>query len=208
MTFKKLLITALTTATLTLSPAHVWAKAYQYTIDPEHSHIGFKVMHIGYAYTIGRFNDFSGSFVFDEETQSLSNLSATIKTRSVDTAHKKRDDHVRNDDFLDTSSYPEMTFILTDTQQINERQGQITGDLTLLGETKSVTLDVVWNKSGPYPFGGSAFSDPPYVLGASATATIKRSDFGMTYGIDNGLVGDEVEIILEIEAIRGEPVTP
>lgn len=181
---------------------------YEYKLDPDHSHVGFKVKHIGYAYTVGRFNSVAGEFVFNEEEQALSSLNAEITTRSVDTAHKKRDNHVRNSDFLDVNTYPLMSFVITENQQINENNGTITGNLTLLGVTNPVTLDVTWHKSGRYPFGGGAFSDPPYVLGASARTTIKRSDFGMAYGINNGLVADEVEINIEIEAVRGDKAQP
>ena len=181
---------------------------YEYQLDPDHSYVGFKVKHIGYAYTVGRFNTVSGEFIFNEETRELKSLKAEITGDSVDTAHKKRDNHIRNSDFLDVKKHPLITFSMTDNQQINEKKGTIIGNLTLLGITKSVTLDVIWHKSGPYPFGGGVFSGPPYVLGASARTTIKRSDFGMTYGVDSGLVGDDVDIIIEIEAIRGDKALP
>ena len=93
--------------------------------------------------------------------------------------------------------YPEITFRGTSAEQTGARTGKVIGDLTIRGVTKPVTLDVVLNKSGQYPFG-----DMHYATGISARTKIKRSDFGMTYAVESGLVGDEVEIILEFEAIR------
>ena len=193
---------------LFLIPATGHSVPYEYQLDPDHSHVGFKVKHIGYAFTVGRFNAVSGKFVFNEEAKNLKSLKAEVTPQSVDTAHKERDNHVRSSDFLDVETYPAMTFVMTGNQQISKNKGTITGNLTLLGVTKPVTLDVIWHKSGRYPFGGGAFSDPPYVLGASAQTTIKRSDFGMTYGVESGLVADEVDIIIEIEAVRGDKTQP
>ena len=91
--------------------------------------------------------------------------------------------------------YPEISFRGTAAEQTGARTGRITGDLTLRGVTRPVVLDVTWNRSGEYPIG-----DKHWAAGFSARTLIKRSDFGMTYALD--MVSDEVEIILEFEAIR------
>ncbi|MFC4350922.1 YceI family protein [Fodinicurvata halophila] len=168
----------------------------EYQLDPAHAYVLFKVEHAGYSHTIGRFNDVDGSFVFDEEAPSISDLEVTIQSESVDTNHEKRDEHLRSADFLDVETYPEITFAMTGSEQTGEKTGTITGDLTILDTTREVTLDVTWNKSATSPFGDN------YITGASATTTINRSEFGMEYGVESGAVGDEVDIEIEIEAIR------
>lgn len=178
------------------------AEPRQYEIDPNHLSIGFLVEHIGYQRVLGMFREASGSFVFDEENRSLSDLRVVIKTASVFSNHEKRDEHLRGPDFLNSTEFPEMVFDMTDAEPLGQRSGKVVGNLTLLGVTRPVELDVTWNKTAEYPFGGGLFSDNPYVTGISARGSFKRSDFGMTYGIDNGLVGDEVEMIIELEAIR------
>ena len=168
----------------------------RYRIDPEHLSIGFLVEHIGYAKVLGMFLEGEGGYTFDPEARTLSDLQVTIDADSVFTDHDDRDDHLRGDDFLETDDHPDITFVGTGATPTGERTGTVTGDLTIRGVTQPVTLDVVWNKSAEYPFGGN------YVMGISARTTIQRSDFGMTYALDNGWVGDDVEVIIELEAIR------
>ena len=172
------------------------AEPARYELDPEHVAIAFLVDHIGYAKTLGKFLEVEGSFLFDETVPSVSELEVAIAADSVFTAHERRDDHVRSNDFLAADDHPEITFVMTGAEPSGPRTGQVLGDLTIRGVTRPVSLDVTWNKSGSYPFNNN------YVTGISARTTIKRSDFGMTYAVENGLVGDEVEIIIEAEAIR------
>jgi len=172
----------------------------RYVLDPTHFSIGFLVTHVGFAKTLGMFRDASGSFEFDPETPAVSNIAVTIDASSVFTNNDKRDDHLRGADFLDVAKYPEITFKGTSAQPTGPRTGKVNGDLTIRGVSKPVSLDVTWNKSGQYPFG-----DQHYAIGISARTTVKRSDFGMTYALQGNLISDEIEIILEFEAIR-EPV--
>jgi len=172
------------------------AEMRDYKLDPEHLTVAFLVHHIGYADTLGRFNRVEGGFRFDEETATLGGGEIVVHTDSVDTGHERRDNHLRNADFFNVGEHPTMTFTFDDGEKVTERSGRVTGELTLLGVTRPLTLDVTWNKSGPYPFGDN------YVMGISARGTVKRSEFGMTYAVDNGWVGDEIELIIEIEAIR------
>lgn len=174
------------------------AEFERYEIDPAHFSIGFLVHHIGYADTLGMFLEGGGSFSFDESAPAVKDIEVTIAAESVFTNHDKRDDHVRGGDFLDAGDHPEIRFVGTEAEPTGETTGVITGDLTLRGVTRPVTLAVTLNKIGEYPFGDG----PPYVVGVSARTTIRRSDFGMTYAVENGWVGDEVEVILEFEAIR------
>jgi polyisoprenoid-binding protein YceI len=173
-----------------------------YRIDPEHASFGFLVSHIGYQNVLGMFREVAGSFRFDEETQTISDVTVTVKTASVFTNHEKRDEHLRKEEFLWTDRYPEMTFTMTSAQRTGERTGKVTGNLTLRGVTKPFTLDVTLNKVGEYPFGGGLFSKPNYVAGMSARGSFRRSEWGVLYGTDNGWVGDEVKLIIELEGIR------
>ncbi|WP_317055358.1 YceI family protein [Roseovarius rhodophyticola] len=171
----------------------------QYELDPTHTAIYFKVDHIGYAKTLGIFPNVTGSFSYDDETQELKDVNVTIQADSVNTFNEARDGHVRNKDFLHVSEHPQITFVATGGEPETENSGTVTGDLTILGQTQPVTLTVKLNKVGEYPFGHKR-----EVLGLSMTASIKRSEFGMTYAVDNGLVGDIVDINIETEAMKME----
>lgn len=178
------------------------AKPEKYVIDPEHFSIAMRVRHIGYFDLIGLFTEGAGSFTFDETKPAVSDIKVTIKTASFFSAHEKRDAHVRSADFLNAKEFPEMVFVGKRSEKTGDRTGKIHGTLTLRGVTKPLTLDVTWVKSGEYPIGGGLFGGKPYVTGINARGTLKRSDFGMTYALDNGLVGDEVTLILGFEARR------
>lgn len=186
---------------LTLSiPAQ--AKPEKYVIDPAHFSIAMSVRHIGFFDMIGLFTEGAGSFTFDESKPEVSDIRVTIKTASFDSGHEKRDGHVRSADFLNAKEFPEMVFVGTRSEKTGDRTGKIHGELTLRGVTKPLTLDVTWIKSGEYPIGGGLFGGKPYVTGINARGILKRSDFGMTYAVDNGFVGDDVTLILGFEARR------
>ncbi len=181
-------------------PTGAQAAPQSYVLDPQHLSIGFMVMHVGFAKTLGMFRKAEGSFVFDESEPAVRDIQATIDAASVFTDHEKRDEHLRANDFLAVEQYPTITFKGTSAVKTGPRTGRVTGDLTLRGVTKPVDLEVVWNKSGAYPFG-----DGHYAMGVSARTKIKRSDFGMTYALAGDMVGDDVDIIIEFEAIRQPP---
>ena len=183
-------------AALALSPAAV-AEPKTFVIDDEHFSIVFEIMHIGYAPVMGMFREVEGEFVYDEEARELSSGQLVFKSDSVYTDHEKRDDHVRGNDFLNTEEYPEITFTVTGFETTGENTGKVTGDLEMLGQTNPVVLDVTLNKAAVYPFGHEE-----YTLGISASTTLKRSDWGMTYGLDQNMVGNEVTLRFGFEAIR------
>jgi polyisoprenoid-binding protein YceI len=168
-----------------------------YKLDPEHLSVGFLVHHIGYAKVLGTFRNASGSYVFDEKIGRLSDVKIVVDTASVFTNHKKRDDHLRSADFLNSSEFPQMVFTAADAKRTGERTFAIEGKLDLLGKSKPLVLEATWNKSGDYPI-------PPkgYAMGVSARGSFKRSAHGMMYAVDNGWVGDQVELIIEFEARR------
>jgi polyisoprenoid-binding protein YceI len=175
----------------------VRAEMREYQIDPEHLTIGFLVEHTGYAKVLGQFRVASGSYQFDEETGELSDVSIVVETGSVFTDHEQRDAHLRSQDFLDTRRFPMMTFSAVTARPQGNRTYELAGQLNLLGVTRPLTLTASWNKSGRYPMGLR-----PYVMGVSARGSFQRSAFGMTYAVENGWVGDAVEIIVEFEARR------
>ena len=188
------MLAALAAALVHAAPAV--AAPERYRLDPEHLSIGFLVGHIGYADVLGKFLRAEGDFVLDEKARTVSDIKVTIDAASVFSNHEARDDHVRKADFLDVARFPTITFVSTGATATGPDTGTIDGDLTIRGVTRPVTLDVTLNKTGPYPFGDN------YVAGVSARTTIRRSDFGMTYAVENGWVGDEVQVIIELEAIR------
>ena len=181
----------------TAQPAN--AEPREYHLDPAHLSIAFAVHHIGFADVIGLFTQASGRFVYDEAANDLLELEATITADSVFTAHSARDNHLRGRDFLQVAEHPEIRFVMTEAEAETATTGRVHGELTILGVTRPVTLDVTLNRTGAYPFPPS---NPNYVVGVSATTTVRRSEFGMTYAVENGWVGDEVAVTLEVEAIR------
>ncbi len=188
--------------TLPLGSAPANAEPVEYRIDPDHLSVGFLVDHIGYAATLGMFRKAEGSFRFDEQTGVMTDLRVVVDTASVFTNHKKRDDHLRAADFLNSREFPEMVFTAAEARPVDERRYQVAGQLELLGKSRPLTLQAVWNKSAEYPFGSGMFSGKPYVMGVSARGSFRRSAYGMNYAVDNGWVGDEVRLIIEFEAIR------
>lgn len=175
------------------------AQAARYEIDPEHLSIGFLVHHIGYQKVLGMFRSGKGSYSYDEKTGALTDVSIEIETASVYTNHRERDNHLKGPDFLNSSEFPRMTFTAPSAKRSGDKTFEITGQLQLLGRSLPLTLQATRNKLSEYEM---ATFRKPYVMGVSARGSFKRSPYGMTYGVDNGWVGDEVELIIEFEARR------
>ena len=178
-----------------LQPAK--AEPRDYKMDPDHFAIVFMVHHLGLADTVGMFREASGSFTYDAEAQSISDIEITVQTDSVFTNHDARDGHLRGTDFLNVQEFPTMTFTADEAEVTGENTGKIHGELTLLGQTKPLTLDVTYEGGRTYPFG-----DGHYAIGISARGTVKRSEYGMNYAVQNNIVGDEIHLIIEFEGIR------
>jgi polyisoprenoid-binding protein YceI len=176
------------------------AQAARYEIDPDHLTVAFLVDHIGYAKTLGLFRTARGSYSFDESNARLSAVRIEVDTSSVFTNQRKRDDHLKGPDFLNSSEFPRMVFTADTARRTGDRSFELVGQLQLLGKTQLLTLQATWNKSAESPLGG--FGRKPYVMGVSARGSFKRSAFGMNYAVANGWVGDEVALIIEFEAIR------
>ena len=177
-----------------------FALAENWKIDPAHTSVEFKIKHLMISWVKGTFTDVKGSVVFDETEPGKSSVNVQVATASVDTGNKKRDDHLRSPDFFDVASYPVMSFASKQVTAANGVPTQINGELTLHGETRAVTLDVEeFSPTITDPWGNTR-------RGASASATINRKDFGLTWNkaLEAGgvVVGEEVRISLEVELIK------
>jgi len=189
-------VAAATAAALTLS-APALAEPVTYETDVAHTDILFMVSHFGYSNSFGSFGDFDVKLTFDQENPEASKLDVVVRPESVSTTVPALDEHLRKDDFFAVETYPTVTFTATDITVTGENTGNVTGDLTLLGVTKPITLAVTFNKAAPHPI----MKKP--AVGFSAVGTIKRTDFGMdTFA---PAVGDEVKLIIEYEGTAVDP---
>lgn len=186
-------------AALALQAPAAPAEPARYELDPEHTTVAFLVDHVGYARTLGLFAEVSGGFVYDIETRELGEVEVVVRTESLETLNDARDRHVRSGDFLDVEAHPEMVFTAAGGTPTGETTGEVAGELALLGQTRPLTLDVTLNKAEEYPFGHGRFT-----LGLTVRGSLMRSEWGMEYGVANGLVGDEVTLLIETEAMRVE----
>jgi polyisoprenoid-binding protein YceI len=183
-----------TLAALAISAAFALpAAADSYTIDPGHTYPGFEINHLGFSTMRGTFDATSGSVTLDPAAKSGS-IEITIDTASIDTGHAKRDDHLKSEEFFNVAKFPSMTYKATKLKFNGDKLAGADGELTLLGVTKPVTLAVTSFNCGPHPM------NKKQVCGANATATIKRSEFGMKAYVP--AVGDEVKISIEVEAVK------
>ncbi len=160
-------------------------------IDLSHTRVWFYVNHLGFSDMYGDFTKFDIDLKVDPENLANSTVSASIDTSTVDMRHEGLNRHLKNQDFFNVEQHPAMTFETTGVTQNGEGKLAVAGNLTLLGVTKPVTLDVTVNKIGEHPM-----RKTPWV-GFNATATIKRSDFGMNYGVP--AVGDDIKISIGLE---------
>jgi len=190
---KKLLLISSVLCILSIS---AYAATERYTLDKPHTQVLFSISHLGFSNSYGRFTDYSGQIDFDRITPQDSKADVTIKTNSLQMDDSAWNERLKEDDFFNVKKFPTMTFKSTGIKVTGKNTAAMTGDLTLLGVTKPVTFDVTFNKAAPGPF------DQKYVAGFSAEGHINRSDFGMTTYLP--LVGDDVDIHLEVEAIRDE----
>ncbi len=164
-----------------------------YNLDTAHSMIIFRAKHMGVSYNYGRFNEFSGKITVDENDASKNTVELEVKAASVDTGNEKRDQHLRSPDFLDAKQFPVLTFKSTDVKKVDEETLEIIGDLELHGVKKSVTITVEITGKAEGRQGES-------LIGFESTFTIKRSEFGMNYGM--GAVSDEIRVTVSVEAVR------
>jgi polyisoprenoid-binding protein YceI len=170
----------------------VAAKKGTYKIDPRHTQIIFEIQHMGLSNFFGRFGKVSGELQFDPAAPESSTLSADVDMAAIDTHVDELDKELV--DFFGADKFPTASFRATGITRTGDNTGTVTGDLTLAGVTKPVTLNVTFKgaRNPPIPF-------QPYRIGFDATATIHRADFGLTHAIWSGIVGDDVTLLIEME---------
>jgi polyisoprenoid-binding protein YceI len=175
----------------------------RYEIDPIHSNASFTVRHLGIASVRGHFTRFSGTIEFDEANPDASHVTASIDAASIDTRQEQRDAHLRSPDFLEVERFPTIDFTSTRVD-LDGGRGKLYGDLTLHGVTLPVVLDVEFIGAENDPWGGRR-------IAFEATGKLNRKDHGLNYNqvIESGglLVGDEVKIALDLEAVQRQPAT-
>jgi polyisoprenoid-binding protein YceI len=173
--------------------------AAEYSIDPDHTKLAFKIRHLGISWVPGTFSKLSGSFTFDKSKIEASKAEATIDVSSIDTENKKRDDHLRSDDFFAVPKFPEMKFISKEVRAVKGSKFEVVGDLTMHGVTKSLVLDAEFTGAATDPWGKER-------VAFSASTKLNRKDFGLEWSkvLEAGalVVGEEVVISLDAEGVK------
>jgi polyisoprenoid-binding protein YceI len=189
----KLAPLSLALAVVTLAVA-IPASAADFVIDTAKAHasINFRVKHLGYSWLTGRFDDFSGTFSYDEAKPEASKVKVEINTDSINSNHAERDKHLRGKDFLDTATHPKAVFEST-AVKMNGDKATIIGKLTLHGVTKEIEIAAEPVGGGDDPWGG-------YRQGFTGTTRLPLKDFGINF--DLGPASQEVELTLNVEGIR------
>lgn len=171
----------------------------QWDVDAAHSSVGFAVRHLVISKVRGHFSKFSGTLAFDPADPTTATVQATIDAASIDTREAQRDTHLRSADFLEVDKFPTLAFKSRRVEKGTGKHLRLIGDLTIRGLTKEVTLEAEFLGENKDPWGNQR-------LGFSATTAISRADYGLTWNqaLEAGgvLVGDKVEIEIEVEAIQ------
>jgi polyisoprenoid-binding protein YceI len=178
---------------LVLAPAApLAAHAEVYHIDKDHTRVIYFVKHLGFSNFMGHFNDISGNIEFKQSNPEASKIDVTINAKSVSMDTKTLDEHLQGADYFNTDKFPTITFKSTSIRKTGNDTGTMIGNVTLLGVTKPVTLDIKFNQAGFNTFAKAA------EIGFSATGKLSRSDFGMKMLVP--MVSDEVDLRIEVEA--------
>ncbi|MDQ6693436.1 MAG: YceI family protein [Chloroflexota bacterium] len=174
-------------------------KVATWKIDPGHSTVEFVAKHMMITSVRGRFPDVEGTIRFDEENIANSSVEATIQVATVTSGSEQRDQHLRTGDFFLVDEHPTFTFKSTRIEPKGSDEYKVTGDLTIRGVTKQITLDATFEGRNTSPWGAEA-------IGFSATTTINRKDFGVNWnvGLEAGgvLVSDKIKLDLNIQAVK------
>ena len=170
------------------------AEPVTFKIDPVHSTVLFRIMHLNISPSYGRFADPTGSFVIDSTDVTKSSFNINIDVTKVNTDSTKRDEHLRGPDFFSVQQFPTATFKSTSVKDAGGGKLDVTGNLTLRGVTKPVSLTMTKTGEGDR---GARFG---YRAGFEGTVTLKRSDFGITYMMDG--LGDEVQLTIALEGTK------
>lgn len=173
------------------NPAEV--KSGTYVLDPAHGKITWSVSHLGFSTYVGQFHDVAATLQLDTKTPAASKLGATVNMKSAGTFSEGLDKHLQTADFFDSSNHPTASFTATGIRLVDADSAKIDGKLTLRGVTRPVTIDADFNQAGVNPV------SKQYTVGFDGRAKIKRSDFGISYGLP--VLGDEVTLQLEAEFV-------
>jgi len=185
---KRILLTALATTFISF-PAMA---ADVYTIEPYHTNVTFKADHFGFSNVTGKFTGFSGTITLDQAAPEKSTFDIKIDTKELFTGISKFDEHLKGADFFNIAVFPTATFTSSKVEVTGKDTAKVTGSLTLMGKTNPVVLDVKLNKIDVSPISNKK------TVGFTATATVKRSEFGLSYGLPG--VPDDVTLDIEVEA--------
>jgi polyisoprenoid-binding protein YceI len=169
-----------------------------YTIDPLHSEIEFKVKHMMISSVRGRFNTFQATMNADSPDFSDAIVDFTADIESINTGVADRDNHLKSKDFFDAAQFPHLTFKASGMEKF-EKHSAMTGDLTIRGVSKPVTLNVIFNGSDKDPWGNEKY-------GFEMTGSLSRKEFGLDFnmlsGAGNALVGDQIDLIISVQMMR------
>ncbi len=179
------------------------AEATPWTIDADHSNVGFSVSHLMVSHVKGNFNKYTGVVDLNDKDITKSNVNVSIDAASINTNVQKRDEHLRSADFFDVAKYPTLTFVSKKWARAAKGALKVTGDLTIHGVTREVVLNVApFSKESKDPWGN-------FRRGTSATTTINRKDYGLVWNqaLETGgvAVGEDVNISLEVEMVKSQP---
>jgi polyisoprenoid-binding protein YceI len=181
-----------TSRTQSLVPTGTWS------VDPSHSSVQFAVKHMGIATVRGKFTKFEGTLEIGEDLEH-SRAYGKVDVASIDTGEADRDAHLRSADFFDVEHYPQITFESTRVEPVDEESSTVYGNMTMHGVTNEVKLEVVVEGTDTDPWGNER-------VGITAVGVLKRSDFDMKFnqalGSGNLLVGDKVNMSLDVSAVR------
>ena len=187
------------TLTPTLTPSATARQASEgeriFDVDPVHSMIFFRISHLDVSYTYGRFNEPTGVFNLDFDNPDASVISVEVPTTNVDTANEARDRHLRSADFFNAKQFPVLRFEATSFEKLDSDTMQVTGDLSLHGVTKEITVDLNYVGEGDTGRQG-------YKAGFEGEFTIMRSEYGMDKYQGEGALGDEVTLMVTFEGKR------
>lgn len=193
-----------TTITMLVLFSAVLAQADTWNVDPVHSSVGFSVRHMVLAKVRGNFTDFSGAITFDGKDISTGSVEFTIQTASVDTDDEERDGHLKSDDFFNAEKYPTMSFKSKSVTVGENGKFTMTGDFTIRETTKEVTFDCEFYGVVNDPWGNTK-------AGFSASTTINRQEYGLKFNstLETGglVVGNDIEIVLDLEVAKVKPET-
>ena len=180
---------------LLLSLNSIAVNAADYVIDTKgaHAFIQFRVMHLGYSWLYGRFNEFSGDFSFDPENPDASKIMVDINVDSIDSNHAERDKHLRGSKFLDVAQFPTAKFVSTRVEMANAESGTLYGNLSLKDVTKEVAIEFDVVGMGADPWGGQR-------VGFEGKTKFRMKDFNIMR--DLGPLSQDVEMILSVEGIK------